>query len=192
MTRDTTATHKLAKFDEFKTLDEPHLKAMKEGAEWLTSAMLRHESPRWLTLLGPSGTGKTYLARMIYRIARNNLMGYEGRDGWPHTRLMRWINWRKFCDLIRGGDYTRTEFVIDPWMAVLDDIGAEYDPSGFLTSKLDRVINERLRKWTVVTCNLSLEEISSKLDRRIASRMIRDGNKVIEVNATDFALRGEG
>ena len=165
---------------------------MREGAEWLTSAMLRHESPRWLTLLGPSGTGKTFLARMIYQIAIQNLRSYEGRDGWPHARLIRWVNWRKFCDLVRSGDYTRTEYVIEPWMAVLDDVGAEYDPSGFLTSKLDRVINERLRRWTVVTCNLSLEEISEKLDRRIASRMIRDGNKVIEVNATDFALRGEG
>ena len=72
---------------------------------------------------------------------------------------------------------------------MLDDIGADYDPSGIGVSKLDRVLRSRTGKWTILTCNLTLAHIAGSLDTRIASFLIRDNNMVCEINAPDYALR---
>jgi hypothetical protein len=39
------------------------------------------------------------------------------------------------------------------------------------------------------TTNLTLKEISANLDPRISSRLIRDDNRIITINAPDYALR---
>jgi hypothetical protein len=39
------------------------------------------------------------------------------------------------------------------------------------------------------TTNLTLAEVSQRLDSRISSRLIRDGNKVVTITAGDYAMR---
>lgn len=99
------------------------------------------------------------------------------------------IDWRKLCSRLRSGGWDELNWIEDTWLVVLDDIGTEYDPHGAMLSALDRIINGRLRKWTVITSNFSMEQIAEKLDVRIASRMKRDGAKILEIDAMDYALR---
>lgn len=162
--------------------------------------------PYWLSLCGGTGNGKTHLAKRAYRWIKVNcrapvagldtgscIVDIEGKDKHPWEKWISpvtFIDWRRLCGTLRSGDFSEIEFLSDAWFVVLDDIATEHDPSGFIASTLDRIVNSRLRKWTMITCNLSLEQIAEKLDVRIASRMQRDNSKVIEVDVMDYTLRG--
>lgn len=100
----------------------------------------------------------------------------------------QFCDWRTFCKDIRCGAYGRIDDLEEDSFVVLDDIGTEHDPTGFIASTLDRVCNARLRKWTLITCNLSLAQIAERIDTRIADRMVRDGSEVYESNLQSFAL----
>lgn len=176
----------------FKTNNDPSLTGALEAAARF-AADINHTEPYWLSFLGKSGVGKTHLARRIFRhfmgVSRFDLSfnpernRIEGNTG-------NWCNWRKLCASVREGNYGWVEDLCEDWFVVLDDIGTEYDSSGHLASVLDRIIAGRKKKWTVLTVNLSLEQISEKLDPRIASRMLRDGGQIVDMSeATDYSLR---
>jgi len=97
-------------------------------------------------------------------------------------------DWRQLSDLLREQKYGRFEDAENAWFLVLDDIGSDYDPNKFSTSKLDKLLRSR-RHWTVITTNLTPKQIAEELDPRIVSWMIRDGNKIVQIDApiTPFA-----
>jgi DNA replication protein DnaC len=142
----------------------------------------------WLVLLGTSGAGKTHIARRIWRWWDKFLKF----DVLPRSgQFCKFPNFIKEC---KGGDYGRTEDLADDRFVVMDDIGAGADPKPWIASTLLQIIENRLdtesRKSTIITANLSLEQIGEMYDTRIASRLIRRGqDKVVEVNVTDFKLR---
>lgn len=186
---------------EFNTCGDPVLTtALVNTLAWCC-AMAKDKSPpaerngHWLVFLGNSGTGKTHLARKCRDFFRQFAYHYpvNGRAA-PVlcSRSGAFHDWRKVCNRLREGEWDLIDAICEEWFAAIDDIGTEYDPNGLLASKLDHLCNARLRKWTVITCNYSLREISAKLDPRIASRMIRDGNVIVEMTTTDYNLRPHG
>ena len=70
----------------------------------------------------------------------------------------------------------------------LDDLGAEYKTDYGLNA-LNEIFNRRLGKWTFITYNLSLQYIYNDFDGRIASRMMRGNNEIIQTDAIDYNLR---
>lgn len=181
----------LSRVGTFQTLNDPTLERMWAAAEAF-AADVNNRAPYWITFCGPSGTGKTHLARMLFRhfmgasrfnvdidVARQRIIGNTGQ----------FCKWRNLAGELKAGGYDAIEDLIEDSFVVLDDVGAAHDPSSFIASALDQIIAGRGRKWTVVTCNYSLGEIARRMDERIASRLIRDGNVVIECNTTDFNLR---
>jgi len=52
-----------------------------------------------------------------------------------------------------------------------------------------KLTHKRLDHWTIITSNWSQKEIAEEVDTRIASRIIRSGSKVIELNTTDYWAR---
>lgn len=163
---------------------------------------MNNTEPYWLTICGHSGIGKTKLARAVYQHfmehSRLNI-DFDAKKQKTFGNTGQFCDWRVFCADVRGGAFGRIDDLCEDWFVVLDDIGTEHDPNGFIASALDRIANERMRscvpqfstgpKWTLITCNMSLADIASKLDARIASRMQRRNNIVIEVGAMDYALR---
>lgn len=143
-------------------------------------------------MTGKSGVGKTHLGKGCHRIFMETLRFYPDFDV-KHQRLTgqrgQFVDWRELCATVRQGEWGWVEDLCEDDFVVIDDIGVEYDKSGFITSVIDRLFNARLRKWTLVTCNLPLEQIAERLDTRIASRMLRDGNLVLDCDTMDFALR---
>ena len=77
-------------------------------------------------------------------------------------------------------------------LLVLDDLGAE-KTTDYVRQMLYVIINAReMNEWqTIITSNLSIEEISTAIDPRIASRIAGMG-EVINLGDKDFRLIGAG
>lgn len=190
----------LAKCEAFLTFDDPQLTQMKSAAERFALEMLGGLPPRWLSLLGTSGAGKTMLAKWIKGIFKEHL---DWKINWPATeqtktasqpygRLIRhrgeYQTWASIARDLREQEYRKFDDLCALTFLVVDDIGSEY-PSAFVNSKLYELCSRREHKWTVFTGNLSLADIEQQMDARIASRMIRNGSVVVDVNVPDFNLR---
>lgn len=191
---------------QFQLFDDPKLAEIEQAAlTFCRDVSDTPLQPYWLSFLGKTGNGKTHLAKRAYRWMKVNcrapvagldtgtcVIDTEGRDKYPWEHYVFpccYIDWRRLCGTLRSGDFSEINYLCDAWLVVLDDIGTEHDPSGFIASTLDRILNSRLRKWTLITCNLSLAQIAEGLDVRIASRMQRDNSKVIEIDCPDYSLR---
>jgi hypothetical protein len=134
----------------------------------------RESNPRWLTILGTSGAGKTHLCwrLMEFYLDTARRAGDRGRSGlkpWPEME----------SDL-RGGKHWLLNAISKDFLVILDDVGAGYD-TAFSVSKLYELLNNRLGKWTVITSNLSLSALA-EMDRRIASRIAGPENRVVELD----------
>lgn len=166
------STLALEKLVHFQTLNDPQLEQMKTEAARFITAFKRGLEPRWLSLLGTSGAGKTMLAKLIHKVCGG-----------------RFILWTRIATNLREGEYRWFEdFVLAEQLLIVDDIGSEYK-TDFIVAKLFEMLNRRVKRWTVLTANLSLEQIGLCFDPRIASRMIRDNSKVVDVDVPDWNLR---
>jgi chromosomal replication initiation ATPase DnaA len=166
------STRAAIEFDfEFETFGEKKLCEMLTAAKDFVRDMTIGAAPRWLSLLGWSGTGKTHLARGISRFFKANASVYiDPATGAHLSRRGGFIGWRRIIDHLRDGDYEIMRVVCGDWFVALDDIGAER-ASDFSVSKLDQIVDARLGKWTMITCNFTRQQIADHMDVRIASRL---------------------
>ncbi len=172
---------------------------MKDEAVSFIDDLFNSRNPRWLSIVGTSGAGKTMLSKIIWHLFRDHR---HTVIDWTRTRqtegvnprIIRWrggfINWSKAVNRMLKGDYEFLEDLRAYDFFVLDDIVSEYQKMRELsTSKLYDVLESRLGKWTVLTANVTLEQIGMILDPRIASRMMRGNSVVVDVDVPDFNLR---
>jgi DNA replication protein DnaC len=172
---------------------------MKAAGMQMCRDMAAGVEPYSLALLGPSGAGKTYLAKLISGFFQAKLCDrafdpYLSGPGefWRCKGGM--VDWgRAMKTMLDSGDYARVASYRNDFFLGLDDIAAEHNKlREFSASQLFDILNSRLAKrWTVITANCDLDGVGKLLDPRIASRLIRDGNVCIALPATttDFALR---
>ena len=101
----------------------------------------------------------------------------------------RLIYWPAFVSDLRSGSAYDLEREMQTWpMLCLDDIGAERDNTGFASEHLNALLGCRVGRWTIITSNLSLEQIGA-IDPRIADRMIREPNIMIEMDCSSYTMR---
>jgi DNA replication protein DnaC len=185
------------KFDDFKTFgEEPLIKAKDKAINFFSDLVVSPWRKGYtLTFLGKAGVGKTALAKTIWDAMRIN--GWAASDAIKpaviNGTLCRfdclWKDWRKVSDGFKGGDWSAVEAMEAARLLVLDDIGADYDPNKVAVAKLDRVLRSRSDRWTILTSNLSLQDINKELDLRIASWLIRGKNKFVEITTQDYSRR---
>ena len=146
--------------------------AVKEGGQ-----------PRWVTILGKTGVGKTHCAKRLWK-------ALHGRFNWDRMEyLAQIVYWPAFVADLRGGGAYEREREMGRWpILCLDDIGAERDTTGFAAEHLNTLLGCRVDRWTIITSNLSLEQVGA-IDPRISDRMIREPNIFIEVDTKSYAMR---
>ena len=132
-----------------------------------------------MIFMGKTGSGKTHLAISCLKEI--------------HTERARFITAPELLLEIRasfnGGQKGTEQEIIERYCScpvlVLDDLGAEKS-SDYSITTLYLIIDRRMRncKRTIITTNLTLEEIEKNLDARIASRLA--GMKIIKINMPDY------
>ncbi len=157
------------------------MRALKDG-----------DSPRWISFLGTSGSGKTHLARRIWDWFKGSSQFKAEMDRNSREILYpgSWIFWPDMAsELLSNQGYGRLEDLKGEKLVVLDEIGADRDPNGHIRDCLARLLSARVGKWTVLTSNKTLGDIERDIDARISSRIVRDENVVVDVDIADYALR---
>lgn len=167
----------------------PQLTRMLIAAHNFIEDIREGKPPRWLSLLGGSGAGKTYLADRIWRWYKNS-KHFQPSIGDDIVYPGTFFNWSRFANrLSQNEGRAELDDYMEEKLVVADEIGADRDKSGFVRDCLAKLCSARVNKWTILTCNMSLGDIERNMDVRIASRMLRDGSEVVDVELPDFNLR---
>jgi DNA replication protein DnaC len=177
---------RMRSFQDFKTLGDPALVEMMDFAQKFEANVLAGITPAWwLTFCGTSGTGKTFLADIVYdrlkdqpAVARHRTLAHGARR----------VHWPKLAPRLKNEPWLIDELA-ELNLLLLDELSSGTDQYDSEKEKLCRILLPRDGKATLITSNHSLEDIKTLIDTRIASRMIRDGSVAIEVNTMDYALR---
>lgn len=143
------------------------------------SAALYREPPRrWLSLLGPSGVGKTHILKQALACLRRHWR-IQTATGWRGPEVAHIIPAEDLQDYRAPRDYARHDLIY------IEDIGAGADQSkgaGAVTrSRVTELLQLRSGKWTMLDANLYRTEIEQQIDGRIASRLRRDGSWLVEI-----------
>ena len=165
------------------------IRAAADAAAAIVAEMRANAAPRWLTLTGLQGTGKTMLARQIF--AESQSLNPGAASLWIGDRRRPrcvWLDETDFAEAVMA-DARLPEYLAGDYLVILDDLGSARERWDRVADALFRLANARLGRWTIWTSNLTHREISDSIDARLASRLIRDGNKGVRITAPDYALR---
>ena len=178
----------------------PSLVAAREACALFIATMAADpEGPGyWLTLSGKFGSGKTMLAEQLFAQAKRlnpdeaPVIIYRNYDpdNPPQRRRTIRTDERAIAQKMRGvdGDTDLPERYARGFFVLLDELGATRDPTLFAADAVARLLQGRMDKWTVICTNLTVAEIADRIDARIASRLIRDSNVFLTIEAGDYAL----
>lgn len=185
--------------NKFETFGDPCLEEIKRESNRFAYhlsnlAPVANPLGYWLSLLGQSGAGKTMVARKILDRWKQQSNRYVVMGAIGETHLCRdgrFIPWEKHIGRMRDGEHNISACVQDIWdlpFCVLDDIGTLRDKTGFVADQLHQILSGRLDKPTVITSNMTLDQLGA-VDVRISNRIIRGENRVVNVATMDYALR---
>jgi len=174
---------KFAEWLGFQTLDDKELVKMASAAQEWASSFKSRLAPRWISMIGSSGTGKTHIGKRLWEYAKTH-SDWQRFDYFPSV-----IFWPDFMQQLRAGNKFEQRQEMKRWPVLfIDDMGAERDPSGFAAEELNALLGCRVDRWTIITSNKDADGIKA-IDGRIFSRMIRGQNICVGVNTQDFATR---
>jgi DNA replication protein DnaC len=189
--RDGWVNHRLK-----MNLYHPQLKAMASDLySFIQDVFYSRNRGAIIILYGPNGCGKTHAARSVaqwFNAVRMKIgpVLIEGDvTGESDAMIPNCIfeNWPSIVDGFKRDQWLIADMILCEYLVILDDIGAEHDPSGIGLDKLYVMLNRRERKHTILTTNYSPAEWEHKFERRIASRLFRNTVHVDMSQVPDFS-----
>lgn len=183
-------TLKNASFDSYEVVEE-ETKKNKEKARQIAGKYYKNKTFNTL-LSGKPGTGKSHLAMGILKAVNENSDPYRKCLFVSIDELMRRIKASFNNPSSKDTEERLVDLLIEADLLVLDDLGAETGAiasknraTDFTTRTLYAIVNGRMNKSTIVTTNLSSEEVGRTYDRKLLSRLYRgvEGN-ILTFNKT--------
>ena len=135
-----------------------------------------------LLLIGPTGTGKTHISTAIARELIHK--GYDVIYDSTQNIIADFE-----ADKFKSG-YTKSEDLsekyLDCTLLIMDDLGTEFS-NQFTVSALYNLLNTRQNKGlaTIISTNLSPDELARKYEDRIYSRIIGGTSKILPFEGKD-------
>ena len=136
---------------------------MKNAVNSIKSGIeLMDDIPYNIILIGPPGTGKTFLSRCA------------GAYALEHNKSVLYVNVNEYISSLKpdyAGEPLET-YAIAADLFILDDLGTE-NISDFTNTKLNYIIDKRLndKKSTIITTNLMLSQIRDNYMSQMYSRI---------------------
>ncbi len=162
----------------------PGLEGVLPSVKAFCSAVIRREQPRrWLSLLGPSGVGKTHVLKQalacLQSAAARGHWKIPTATGHRGPQLAHLVPAVDLEDFRAARDYARYDVIY------IEDIGSgaalDRGAGAVTRSRIAELLQLRSGKWTLMDANLYRKEIEAQIDGRIASRLKRDGSWMCEV-----------
>jgi len=153
------------------TLREATTAAVKEAIAFIEGDLAQGHC---LVLSGPTGVGKSYAAIGALRAA----VGLGQRVSFAYFPA--------FCNALMTPDQRSTALAIakEPMLILFDDFGAEYTKAGgFLDSLVEELFwhREANNLPTILTTNLTVEQMRARLSERIVDRLRGAWGRVVEL-----------
>jgi len=141
-----------------------------------------------LLLIGKTGTGKTHLSTAIAREIIG--MGFDVVYDSTHN-IVTDFEADKFRSGYSASYQMRSEKYLECDLLIIDDLGTEFS-SKFTVSCLYNLLNTRLNRGlaTVISTNLSADELAAKYEDRIYSRIVGSDSRVLVFAGRDHRLNG--
>lgn len=164
-------------------LEHPQLRLMAHEIFLLACDIYKgSRAGKLVVLYGPNGCGKTMAARMMHRWFMRvyaDLPYFNcpspNPDEQPHSIPgSEFRNWAVVVDGFKQNEWEAIHWLCYQCFVIIDDIGAEHDPSGIGREKLYVILNRREKMRTVITTNVLPKDWPSKFENRIASRLFRN------------------
>lgn len=134
---------------------------------------------RRMILYGENGCGKSHTANRVNHWANRIAMHIPLVDADQGIRLADSVivNWPTVVDGFKTGQWD-LEDLFECSLLIIDDIGAEHDPSRVGIEKLYLLLERRAQKWTLLTTNIHPANWETRFERRIADRLFRNCDHV--------------
>lgn len=164
---------------------DPKVRRMADKAEAYCHRFFHNNKDKTLLIIaGPSGTGKTHVARKLhdYGVMIGIMAWTHGH--WSEVPRTTCMNWAEIVAELKDRQQSYLDEMMMADLLILDDVGAERDPWGIGKDTLCQVLTRRERRFTVITTNATADEWGEKWDRRIADRLFRNSD-IIELSGVE-------
>ncbi len=140
-------------------------------------------------IYGNNGVAKTHCCHVIEKWVKDRAMDLQLVDSEHGLRLIDCVmaNWAETVDRFKTGDWSIDEMA-DASVLLLDDIGAEHDPTRAGVAKLYLLLEKREKKWTFITTNVSPGGWERQFDRRVRDRLFRNSTHVDLTKVSSYSV----